>query len=729
MRYCYFAVSLALSLLLLPMVGTHAQSSCTNQRYLVEQFTLLEQKNVQYGQATAIVYPPYIAETATYQKDLYLDLYLPQNDTLTKRPAIVLVFGGAFLIGLKEQPQLVDFARYMARRGYVVACIDYRLGFNTLNNQSPIRAVYRAAQDLKAAIRYLKYNATSLQIDTNYVFAGGNSAGGITSLHAAYVNETERQNSSLMQPTYSVNNLLSTWPDLGCISCSGNTISGVSDVPDLVINLWGAIGDTTWIQSAGDAPVISIHGTDDPIVLPGAGSPFNYPAFPALYGSIPIHQRAQHLGMRNQLHLFQGAGHEVWFDGADALLIQQYVADFMYNFLKPTTPTISGNTTPCGGIYETYTVPYHAGSTYCWQVSGGGQIMGSTTGNTISVFWPNTALGGTITVREISRNVVESDPAQLSVTITPLTPPANLTPSSITPNSVTLTWTAPVGVAQFEVAYRIVGNSGWTTLSTNTNQVILNNLSACRNYEVKVRSLCGAFSGNYSNIQTITTECIRVYTNIWLEGAYSAGQMSTFLRDNNLLPTTQPYNRQPWNYAGSESINLSNSAFDDASDWVLVELRNANNPYFIEGRAAAILRNDGVLIDPIDGQIGVAMRQLSTIGNYFIAIRHRNHHSIMSANYLSVPNTGAPYNFTNAANKAMGNGQQKQLSANTFALFAGDFNHDGIINYSDYNTQRQMPYFSQQYNDADANFNGAKDTPDLDVLFPNAKVIGILQFR
>ncbi len=728
MRNWYFFFRLAI-LITLPFLGAYSQGSCTAQRYLAEQFSLVEQKNVQYGQSTALVYPPYVAETATYQKDLYLDLYLPQNDTLHKRPAIVLVFGGAFLVGFKEQPQLVDFARYMARRGYVVAAIDYRLGFNTLNSESPIRAVYRAAQDLKAAIRYLKYNAASLQIDTNYVFAGGNSAGGITSLHAAYVNEAERQASGLMEPTYGGGTFLNPWPDLGCISCSGNSIANINDVPDLVINLWGAIGDTSWLQSANDPPVISIHGTSDPIVLPGTGSPFNYPAFPALYGSIPIHERAQNLGMRNELHLFQGAGHEVWIDGADALLIQQYVADFMYDFLKPAPPTISGNTIPCGNSYETYTVPYHAGATYCWQVSGGGQIFGSASGNSITVFWPNDMPSGTVGVREISRNVVESDFVQLSVTGIPLTPPTNLAASNIQSNAITLNWTALAGATQFEVAYRISGNSGWTTILAAAPQITLNSLSACRTYEVKVRTLCGAFSGNYSPILTLNTNCIRVYAHVWLEGAYGTGQMTTFMRDNNLFPTSQPYNRPPWKYTGAETIDLLNRAFFNPRDWVLIELRNAANPYFVQAQAAAIVRSDGLLIDPIDGQVGVAMRQLNTADNYFIALRHRNHLGIISANYLPIPNTTTSYDFTNAANKTMGSNQQKQLGPNVYAMFAGDFNHDGIINYADYNTYRQAPTLGQQYNDADASFNAVKDNADLNLLLPNTRVVGMPQIR
>ena len=44
-----------------------------------------------------------------------------------KRPAIVLVHGGAFSFGDKQSPELVDLANYLGRRGIVSVSIDYRL--------------------------------------------------------------------------------------------------------------------------------------------------------------------------------------------------------------------------------------------------------------------------------------------------------------------------------------------------------------------------------------------------------------------------------------------------------------------------------------------------------------------------------------------------------------------------------------------------------------------------
>src|SRR4029079_5475721 len=57
-----------------------------------------------------------------------LDLYKPpSSDTITRRPAMVWVHGGAFLGGDKTSGELVDQANELAKRGYVNVSINYRL--------------------------------------------------------------------------------------------------------------------------------------------------------------------------------------------------------------------------------------------------------------------------------------------------------------------------------------------------------------------------------------------------------------------------------------------------------------------------------------------------------------------------------------------------------------------------------------------------------------------------
>ena len=84
---------------------------------------------------------------------------------------------------------------------------------------------------------------------------------------------------------------------------------------------------------------------------------------------------------------------------------------------------------------------------------------------------------------------------------------------------------------------------------------------------------------------------------VLLEGAYdpTTGMMSTELRNNNLLPTTQPFNRSPWNYAGTETVISMDFMPEDVVDWILVEARHGSDNEVVLDRRAAFLLSDGAL--------------------------------------------------------------------------------------------------------------------------------------
>lgn len=61
-------------------------------------------------------------------------------------------------------------------------------------------------------------------------------------------------------------------------------------------------------------------------------------------------------------------------------------------------PVISGNTTVCNATQHTYTVPFIAGHTYTWTITGGTIIAGQGT-NTVTVQWSN-GVEGTVTIQQ-----------------------------------------------------------------------------------------------------------------------------------------------------------------------------------------------------------------------------------------------------------------------------------------------------------------------------------------
>jgi len=98
--------------------------------------------------------------------DLQLDIYRPTE--AGPLPAVLLVHGGGWVAGdrLMERP----LAWRLAAQRYVVATVSYRLG---RDGRFP-GSVY----DLKAAVRWLRANASSYGIDPNRIAIVGGSAGG-----------------------------------------------------------------------------------------------------------------------------------------------------------------------------------------------------------------------------------------------------------------------------------------------------------------------------------------------------------------------------------------------------------------------------------------------------------------------------------------------------------------------------------------------------------------------
>ena len=116
--------------------------SCSPTRYIDDIFTTDRTEDILFGEAPT-VFPPLYIQSATFDEDLDVDIYQPVGDTLTKRPAIVMNFGGAFLAGWNQFPPLVDYCEAMCRKGFVVVSADYRLGFNPLDVETSVRALYR----------------------------------------------------------------------------------------------------------------------------------------------------------------------------------------------------------------------------------------------------------------------------------------------------------------------------------------------------------------------------------------------------------------------------------------------------------------------------------------------------------------------------------------------------------------------------------------------------------
>ena len=277
--------------------------SLNQTRYIDEVFdSVVKTEDVVYANSPDLPFL-FLFEWNTNNIDLDMDIYEPEGDTLESRPLILFFHSGAFFSGNNELDDMVDLSIASAKRGYVAASVNYRLGLNVLSTYSGERAVYRGMQDASAVIRYFREYHDLYNIDPNKIFIWGSSAGAFIGLHLAYSDDDERPESTFGG---------SNDPDLGCIDCVGNNYLHNSK-PNAVVSCWGAIGDLDWIEQENNIPSIMFHGTSDLVVPHDAGLPFTINiALPLVYGSSEIQNKLNLLEIENEAYIESGEPHEYW---------------------------------------------------------------------------------------------------------------------------------------------------------------------------------------------------------------------------------------------------------------------------------------------------------------------------------------------------------------------------------------------------------------------------------
>ena len=250
--------------------------------------------------------------------------------------------------------------------------------------------------------------------------------------------------------------------------------------------------------------------------------------------------------------------------------------------------------------------------------------------------------------------------------------------------------------------------------------------------------LTGLMGGTYVTMSGLIVPCssmgngtptgIKAHFKIFMEGAYEGnGSMHTNLQTQ--IPLNQPYNTAPYNYNGTETLL---SIPPNMVDWVLVEARTGTpnlsgdrNTVTVETQAG-ILLEDGNIVDVNENPVG--FENLETGQSYHFCIRHRNHLDVLTATPI-MANTDIFYDFTTSPDQALGPGQLKVFIDGKAMMFAGDFNPDGVIQVSDYDTWKANPAQLNVYENTDGNLDGIVQVTDNDVWIPNKAKIGIAEIK
>tara|TARA_R110002124_G_scaffold235776_1_gene401039 strand:+ start:2548 stop:3498 length:951 start_codon:yes stop_codon:yes gene_type:complete len=242
---------------------------------------------------------------------LSMDIYQPANDTEINRPLVVLAHGGSYISGDKKD--FTELATFLAKAGYVVASINYRLLDVAPTQLAFKQVVLNSVVDMKAAVRYFTKDVATdniYKINTAKIFIGGYSAGAITALHFAYVN-TDAELNTIGGATF-VDYVNSKG---GLAGMSGNEAfpSSVKGV----INISGALFNSNFINST-EPSLYSIHGTNDAVVPYLQGNVNNTGIIAD--GSGILHPYATSLGLTNQLKTIQNGKHDAFLSCTSCLV-------------------------------------------------------------------------------------------------------------------------------------------------------------------------------------------------------------------------------------------------------------------------------------------------------------------------------------------------------------------------------------------------------------------------
>ena len=352
----------------------------------------------------------YANETVTKDVDLTMDIYSPKDDTENKRAAVIVAHGGSFVAGAKgdTDQKSVAYCDSLAARGFVAASIDYRLGV-TLNGEFTdpatveanaatyisvygmekdqavktalfgdinthhynlsidkvdyARAVYRGVQDINAAVRYLRANATEYGIDPERIYVLGNSAGAILAIENIYTNSKEDFPEESYKEQKNGDDVvvrpgLGELNDYGVQKVDGHVIDAHANG---AVALWGATHNPKTLRY-NKTPIFLAHGDADGTVLFKEGQPMkNFSAgsllpdgyaglaptleehvtftidAPTLYGSYVIDSvLTVNNGSKKkpETYFVEGAKHEFYNKDAYTATTQTKVFDFLHNLAK-----------------------------------------------------------------------------------------------------------------------------------------------------------------------------------------------------------------------------------------------------------------------------------------------------------------------------------------------------------------------------------------------------------
>lgn len=247
--------------------------------------------------------------TLTYKDTLQLDFYSPIKPQQKEMPLLLLMHGGGFAVGKRDGKLESRFCIEMAKMGYTVASISYRL--TRLNDplscdcasDKKVKTFVNGAEDLANALVFLS-GQQSLQFNRNKIILIGSSAGAETVLHLAFMNDDYR------------------FKHINSVKVAG------------IVSFSGAMMNASYISESNAVPSLFIHGEKDLLVPFGTGAHHfcaeDKAGYLMLEGPKTMTEKLKKLGISYYLAYDPEGGHD-WANKAykQKELIHQFIQDII----------------------------------------------------------------------------------------------------------------------------------------------------------------------------------------------------------------------------------------------------------------------------------------------------------------------------------------------------------------------------------------------------------------
>lgn len=300
-----------------------------------------------------------------------------------------------------------------------------------------------------------------------------------------------------------------------------------------------------------------------------------------------------------------------------------------------------------------------------------------------------------------------------------------------------------VGWNRDSMRWEGISSSVVSSVIVNNHEVTYSDPSSLKIGAIQTDSLIdlNQYTGFTFGVLNSAQSCFHL--SVFLQGAqYLANDelMIDSLRSKGLIPFEEPYTGLPqFNHIGGgggetvDSSRLLVTGSDAIVDWIFLEFRGAIDSSQVLQTKSALLTRNGKVFTPNNEQAKVCLDTLIT-NQCFIAVRHRNHLGVMTAEHYNLESEDLIVNFDSISTFGT-NSLSYVIKANLdtsqhLGLRGGNVNQDGSTIYDNANSDDDLVLntvlnaplnifnsqgyiYRNQYNVSDINLDG-------DVIYDNS---------